>query len=256
LIGVFIFVAGLVLGSFLNVCIWRMPRNESVVTPRSHCTACGKTIAWFDNIPVLSLLILGGKCRYCKERISPVYAIVELLTAFSFLFTYLYFGASVETIVYSLLIASLIIVSFVDLKIQEIPDIISITGIPVGLILCFVFPELMKESSRWQALLNSVLGVLAGGGSIYLMGLLGGAVFKKDAMGGGDVKLMGMLGAFLGWKLIILAFFIAPFFGSFVGIAAKIRNKEDTIPYGPHLSIAAVLMLFFGENILKLLFPY
>ena len=253
---ILVFIAGLIIGSFLNVCIHRMPKKESIVRPRSHCVACGKTIPWYDNIPLLSYVLLRGKCRSCKKAISFRYFIVELLTASVFLLLFYHYGISAELFVFAALCAALIVVSFVDLAIQEIPDEISLPGIAIGLIFGFIFPAQLGQDTRLFGLAYSFLGLFAGGGLIYLMGLLGEAMFKKEAMGGGDVKLMAMLGAFLGWKLIILAFFMAPFFGSIVGIAAKIRKKEETIPYGPHLSIAAIVALLWGEKILKLIFPY
>ncbi len=254
MINVFIFIFGLIWGSFLNVCIYRMPKNESIVHPRSHCVRCDKKIAWYDNIPLLSYIILRARCRYCKEKISFLYFVIELLTGLVFLFFYLYFGFSVEYFVYTALAASLIVVSFIDLKIQEIPDEISLPGMVIGVILCAIFPQLMQQEDRVYGFLHSLLGLFAGGGLIYIMGVIGKAAFKKEAMGGGDVKLMAMLGAFLGWKLITLAFFLAPFFVSFVGIMAKIKNKEEIIPYGPHLSIASIVALLWGDKILNFIF--
>jgi leader peptidase (prepilin peptidase)/N-methyltransferase len=248
------FIFGTIVGSFLNVCIYRMPKGESIVSPRSHCFSCGKAIAWYDNIPLLSYLLLKGRCRQCKARFSFLYFIIEFLTGSVFFFFFTYFGLSVEFFVYTALACALIVISFIDLKIQEIPDEISLPGIAIGVVLSLVFPQLMHQGSRFSALLHSALGVIAGGGLIYMMGVIGKALFKKEAMGGGDVKLMAMLGAFLGWKLITLAFFLAPFFGSFVGIVAKIKNKEDIIPYGPHLSLASVVALLWGDKILNFIF--
>jgi len=150
----------------------------------------------------------------------------------------------------------LVVISFVDLKIQEIPDEITLPGIVIGVIICSIFPGVIRQESNLSGLINSVLGMLAGGGVIYAMGLIGKALFKKEAMGGGDVKLMAMLGAFLGWKLIILTFFLAPFFGSIVGIILKIKNKAEILPYGPHLSLAAIVALMWGEQILKHILVY
>lgn len=251
-----IFIIGLAVGSFLNVCIWRMPRRESVITPRSHCVSCGRTIPWYDNIPLLSFLLLRGRCRFCGKPISFLYFIVELLTAAVFLLNLIYFGLSVKFIVFSALMAALIVISFIDLKIQEIPDEITLPGIAIGPALGFIFPGLLFQYRHLAGLFNSALGIIAGGGIIYLAGILGRAIFKKEAMGGGDVKLMAMLGAFLGWRLVILAFFLAPFTGSVVGIIAKLRKKEDIIPYGPHLSLAGVIALLWGERILGWMIGY
>jgi len=247
-------MVGAIVGSFLNVCIYRMPKGESVVMPRSHCTACNKTIPWYDNLPLLSILFLKGKCRFCKGRISVLYFLVELLTALAFLGLFSIFGLSVKFVVYTILACALIVVSFIDFKIQEIPDEITLPGMVIGVALAFVFPELMSQRERIPAILGSLTGLFAGGGMIYLMGVIGKMLFRKDAMGGGDVKLMAMLGAFLGWRLIVLTFFLAPFFGAVVGIAVKLKTKEDLIPYGPHLSLAAIVALLWGENILNWIF--
>ena len=166
------------------------------------------------------------------------------------------FSLSVKFFFLTLLMGALIISMFIDFEHLLIPDIITIPGIFIGLIASFLFPSTMGETMRLSALLNSFIGVVAGGGSIYVMGVLGKAVFKKEAMGGGDVKLMAMIGAFLGWKLVILIFFLAPFFGAVVGIILKIKEKRDVIPYAPYISIAAVIATLWGENILNYLFFY
>lgn len=256
MIEIFIFIFGTMVGSFLNVCIYRMPKKESIVTPRSHCFSCGKTIAWYDNIPLLSFLFLMGRCRHCKAKYSFMYFLVEFLTGIVFLGFFTIYGMTPEFVIFTMIACSLIVISFIDLKIQEIPDEISLPGMAIGLVVCFIYPELMSRETRLAALGQSFLGLVAGGGAIYLMGAVGEAIFKKEAMGGGDVKLMAMLGAFIGWKFIILAFFIAPFFGSVVGIIAKLKHKEDIIPYGPHLSMASIVALLWGDKILKMLFPY
>jgi leader peptidase (prepilin peptidase)/N-methyltransferase len=150
--------------------------------------------------------------------------------------------------------SGLIIATFVDFEIQEIPDEVSIGGMVVGLILAIAFPSIMNETARLNSFLNSFSGALIGGGMIYIMGMLGEFAFKREAMGGGDVKLLAMIGAFIGWKLVMLTFFLAPVFGSVVGIILKIKHGKDIIPYGPYLSLAAVCSIFFGERILHLLF--
>lgn len=256
MIGAIVFIFGLVVGSFLNVCVYRLPKNESIITPRSHCVSCGKTIPWYDNLPLVSFLLLRGRCRFCKKRISILYFVIELLTALIFLALFTHFGLSIETVIFAALASALVVVSFIDLKIQEIPDEITLPGIGVGIILCFVFPGVISQDTHLSGLLHSALGALVGGAVIYLMGVLGELLFKKEAMGGGDVKLMAMMGAFLGWKLILLTFFLAPFFGSVVGIILKIKNKQDVIPYGPHLSIAGIACLFWGEKILNTILFY
>jgi len=250
----FLFVVGSAIGSFLNVCIWRMPKEESVVSPRSYCPKCKKGIYWYDNIPLFSYIALGGKCRFCKGGISFRYFLVELLTASLFVGFFLGFGLTAKFFAYTILGCGLIVATFVDFKHQIIPDEISLGGLAVGLMLSFILPQLHGTSSRIQGFLFSGIGALAGGLSIYLIGLLGKLVFRKEAMGGGDVKLMAMIGAFIGWKLVLLVFFVAPFFGAVVGIILKIKSKVELIPYGPYLSLATVICIFWGEDILRRLF--
>jgi leader peptidase (prepilin peptidase)/N-methyltransferase len=167
---------------------------------------------------------------------------------------YVAVGVNAKFFAYSILTCGLIVATFVDFDIQEIPDEISLGGLAVGLIFALAFPHIFGSSSRINALGSSLLGIIAGGGSIYLMGFFGELVFKKEAMGGGDVKLMAMVGSILGWKLAIFTFFAAPVFGSVVGIALKIKDGREIIPYGPFLSIAAVVSIFWGERILEALF--
>lgn len=260
----FIFISGAIVGSFLNVCIVRMPEEQSVVTPRSHCIKCKKMIPWYDNIPFLSYLILGGRCRYCKEKISIRYFMVELLTAAVFLSFYLYFGLTKILFPYLAMVSGFIVAIFVDFKHRIIPDEISVGGMCAGLAFSLLIPELhgititaTGSGQLWQIMLGhlhslglSLLGVLIGGGSIYLIGMLGEFLFKKEAMGGGDVKLMAMVGAFLGWEVALLAFFIAPFFGAVFGIIEKIRINDTTMAYGPFLVLGTLISLFFRDEII------
>jgi leader peptidase (prepilin peptidase)/N-methyltransferase len=169
---------------------------------------------------------------------------------------YIYFGLSAKFFILSILGAALIVSSFIDFEHQLIPDVITIPGIFIGLSAVFLFPSILGEANPLSGLLNSFLGVLAGGGSIYAMGLLGRLVFKKEAMGGGDVKLMAMIGAFLGWKLVLFTFILAPFFGAPVGIVIKLKEKKHIIPYGPFLSMAAIVAVLWGERILSYLIFY
>lgn len=250
---VFLFIMGAVCGSFMNVCIYRMPRKESLITPRSHCPSCKSAIKWFDNIPILSFLLLKGKCRSCGERIETRYPIVEALSALIWVLLFLRFGLSAKFFIMLYFLSSLIVISFIDLRICEIPDSISLSGIALGMCLAAIYPPLTGRAGNFSSFLNSFLGVIAGGGSIYLLGFLGEFIFKREAMGGGDVKLMAMIGAFLGWKLVLFTFFLAPFFGSIIGIILKLREGKDVIPYGPYLSLAALVAIFWGEDILKAL---
>ena len=249
-VGLFVFVFGAIVGSFLNVCIVRMPKEESIVFPSSHCVHCRKQIPWYDNIPFVSYIALGGRCRFCKEKISIRYFIVELVTAGLFLWTYVYFGLTWKILPYLVFISGLIIATFIDIEHKIIPDEISVGGIIVGLIFCLLIPELQKTSSYLLAFGRSLMGVLIGGGAIYAMGLLGDFIFKKESMGGGDVKLLAMIGAFMGWQSALLTFFIAPVFGGIVGIIVKIRTKESVIPYGPFLALGALICLFWSEPLI------
>ena len=262
---IIVFAFGSVVGSFLNVCIHRMPLDESVVWPRSHCPKCKKRIPGYDNIPFLSFILLGGKCRYCKKRISLRYPLVELLTAVMFLLLFDYYKLSYNFIIYSLFISGLIIATFVDIKHRIIPDEISMGGIIVGFILSSSKGINISPLSYNPAFLfDSLLGIICGGGIIWLTGFVFDLVYFKllkhppiqgetESMGWGDIKLLAAIGAFLGWKSALLTFFIAPFLGAGVGIFNLIFKKDHTIPYGPFLSIAAVIALVFGNKIIAAL---
>lgn len=256
MIETFIFIIGTVIGSFLNVCIYRMPREKSIVKPRSYCPGCRKHIAWFDNIPILSYILLKGKCRNCKKSISPRYIIVEILTGALLVLSYKVWGLSPLFVIYSTLFASLVVVTFIDFEFQIIPDEISYGGMALGLFISLIYPRLHGTLIWHRGLLDSFLGLLAGGAMIYGIGILGKLIFKKDAMGGGDVKLMAMIGAFLGWKYVIIIFFMAPFFGSIVGLIMKYKYKVEIIPYGPYLSLATIVTAIYGNDILRYLFKY
>jgi len=247
-------IFGLILGSFLNVCIYRIPKRESIIKPSSYCPECKAPILWYDNIPVISYILLKGKCRSCKKTISPRYIIVEILTAALLVLNFIAFGLGFIFIIYSTLFCGLIIATFVDFKYQIIPDEITYSWMVLGLIFSLLRPSLHRQFAWHLGLLDSVLGLVIGGASIYLIGVVGKLIFKKEAMGGGDVKLMAAIGAFLGWKYALLVFFVAPFFGSVVGIIMKFKYKIDIIPYGPYLSLAAIVAVFFGKDILRYLF--
>jgi leader peptidase (prepilin peptidase)/N-methyltransferase len=241
-----IFILGLIIGSFSNVCIYRIPKNESIIFPASHCPNCHTPIKAIDNIPILSYLILKGKCRKCGEKISIRYPVVEFLTGAIYLLIFLIYGRSYQTLIYAFLSSSLIIISFIDLDDQIIPDEISLPGIVIGLALSFIVPYI--------SYFNSILGIIVGGGIILLIALAGLAIFKKEAMGGGDVKLSAMIGAFIGWKYIMISLFIGFFIGAIAGILLillKIRNRDDLVPFGPFIVLGSFITLLWGENILS-----
>ena len=256
LANIFIFILGASLGSFLNVCIYRLPRGESIAYPSSHCVHCNHAIPWFDNIPFLGYILLRGRCRFCARPISIRYVTVELITGVLFLLFYISFGFGILFLQYSILALALILSSAVDLEYQLIPDVVTIPGMLIGLLIAVLFPGILGYTNRIGGFLYSLTGILVGGGSVYLLGVLGEFIFKKEAMGGGDVKLLAMIGAFLGWKSVLLVFFLAPFSGAAVGIVTKLKKGENIIPYGPHISIAAIIAIFFSERILNYLFFY
>ena len=221
---------------------------------RSFCPHCQKQVLWYDNIPMLSYLALSGRCRFCKKQISFRYFFVEFLTAALLVVLYGYFGLSAKFFIYSLLTCALIAATFIDFDFQIIPDEITLGGLVVGMILSIIFPQLHDTPLRMHALMYSLLGILCGGGSIYLIGRFGEILFKKESMGGGDVKFLAMIGAVLGWQFALLIFFLAPFFGAVVGIIARLTKGAEVIPYGPYLSLATFLVIIWGNNILKYLF--
>jgi len=258
-IGVCFFIFGSIIGSFLNVCIVRLPHEESIVKPRSHCVKCKTLIPWYHNIPIVSYIVLGGKAKCCGAKISFRYFIVEVLTGATFWFFYSYFGLDRIIWPYLVMVCGFIVATFVDFKHRIIPDEVSVGGMCIGIIFSIFIPEMhiLQEpgESIWIVHVKSfglsLFGVLIGGGSIYIMGLLGDFLFKKESMGGGDVKLMAMVGAFLGWQISVLAFFIAPIFGAVFGVIEKIRTKDSAIPYGPFLVLGTLIGMFWGDQIIR-----
>lgn len=239
-------IFGLMIGSFLNVCISRLPKEESIVKPGSHCPKCRTPIRYYDNIPVLSYLILGGKCRYCQVSISIQYPIVEAITALSSFFLFITFGVSLSFFYYFWFAAALIAITVIDLHHQIIPDVISLPGIVIGLLGSLIIPQM--------TFLTSLIGMIAGGGSLFLVATVYQWLFKREGMGGGDVKLLAMIGAFLGWKAVILTIFLSSFIGSIIGITVMLIKGKDfkyAIPFGPFLALGAVISLFWGENLIS-----
>jgi len=239
-------ILGAMVGSFLNVCIYRLPKEESIIWPRSHCPTCKKMIRFYDNIPLISYLLLRGRCRYCKGPISLQYPLVEGITALSSLFLIIKFGPSLSYLFYFAFVAALIAITVIDLYHQIIPDGISLPGIGVGLLASLVIPQI--------TFFNSLMGILLGGGSLFLVATLYEWIFKREGMGGGDVKLLAMIGAFLGWKAVILTILLSSLIGSITGILIMILKGKDfkyAIPFGPFLSMGAVIALFYGENLIR-----
>lgn len=239
------FLFGAVVGSFLNVCICRMPREESVVSPPSHCPLCNYQIRWFDNIPLLSYLLLRGKCRGCGAHISLQYPMVELLNGLLTLSLFVKFGISLTFSAMFLFCSALVVITFIDLEHQIIPDEISLSGIVVGFLFSLVLP-----GQNW---LNSLLGILLGGGSLLLVASGYQWLTGKEGMGGGDIKLLAMMGAFLGWKSVLFIVFASSLIGSVFGVTMMLIQKKDSklaIPFGPYLAAAAVLYIFYGQELI------
>ncbi len=253
------FLFGSIVGSFLNVCIYRLPQDKSIVFPPSHCPRCQKALLWYDNIPFLSYIVLLGKCRHCHQGISFRYFVVEFLTATLFLSLFLKFGLSWEMLIYLIFISGLIVATFTDFDHLIIPDEVSLPGIILGLILSTIYPSMQRTISQWsnictspaEGFLSSLTGALSGGLFLYAIGVLGEKVFKKEAMGGGDVKLLAMIGAFLGWQLVALTIFLSALSGSIVGLIIKLKKGESYLPYGPYLALGAVISLFWGERLIN-----
>ncbi len=228
---------GLVIGSFLNVVIARLPERRSLWRPRSACPACDVAIAWYDNIPVLSFLALRGRCRACGGAISSRYPVVELLTAAAFLGAWAAFGPTPRFVVSAALLAALIAIAAIDLQRQIIPDAITLPGIVAGVLIGV-------GTGAW---LDSVIGVLVGGGIFFVIILV-----QPGGMGGGDMKLGAMLGAFLGWKALLFSLFVAVTVGGVVALAllaTGLRGRKDPIPFGPFLALGGAAGLFWGERV-------
>jgi leader peptidase (prepilin peptidase)/N-methyltransferase len=245
----FIFLAGLCIGSFLNVCIWRIPREESIVFPGSHCPACNHAIAAWDNIPLLSWLLLNGKCRHCQAAISPRYFVVELLTGALFTAIWLVHGWTLQTPVFMFFSGALVLGTFVDFDHLILPDRVTLGGMLAGVVLSGAFPALQGQTERIPALLHSLAGLALGYGSLWLVATLGRAILKREAMGMGDVKLLGAIGACLGWQAVLFTVFVSSLSGTVLGlalIAAGKKELQSKIPYGPHIALAAVVWMLCG----------
>lgn len=239
-------ILGALIGSFLNVCICRLPADESIISPGSHCPGCQKPIRCYDNIPVVSYLLLGARCRNCGQPISVQYPLVEGITALLSWLLFRRFGPSLSYFVYFCFSAALIVVTVIDLYHQIIPDVISIPGIGAGLLASWILPH--------TSVVNGALGALLGGGTLFVVATLYQWLFKREGMGGGDVKLLAMIGAFLGWKSVILTIVLSSFIGSIIGVALMVWKGRDfkyAIPFGPFLSIGALISLCYGEDLIR-----
>jgi leader peptidase (prepilin peptidase)/N-methyltransferase len=249
----FIFVFGAVVGSFLNVCIFRLPAEASIVKPRSQCPYCHHPIRNCDNIPLISFIILRGKCRDCGGKISWRYPLVELITALLALLFFLKFSLTLSFLIFFIFTAVLIVITFIDLDHQIIPDILTLPGIPI-----FCLAAIFLLDRPWKIpWLESLLGLLIGGGILFTIAFVYELISKREGMGGGDIKLLAMIGGFFGWKSLIFILLFSSFSGAIVGITAMIIKKQDmkyAVPFGPFLSAAAVAYLFWGDAFRRLLF--
>ena len=236
-------LVGVVIGSFLNVCIHRLPERQSLVWPGSRCPQCAAAIRWYDNIPLLSYLWLWGRCRDCRGRISGRYPLVEALNAIGYGLIAWRFGTTATALVYASLFSALLVVSFIDLDHMIVPDRITLPGMALGLVVgSWLLP-------RWW---ESLAGLVVGGGLLYFIAWISPYLFGKEGMGGGDIKLLAMIGAFLGWKPVLLTVVLGALLGSIVGVtlmAARVIARESYLPFGPFLSLSAVVVMLYGTEI-------
>jgi leader peptidase (prepilin peptidase)/N-methyltransferase len=235
---------GLCVGSFLNVCIYRLPRRESLMWPASHCTSCSRPLAWYENLPLVSWLALRGRCRTCGTRISLVYPLVELITAVVFVSGYLIYGWTPLLAARLLFACAMIVLFVIDLQHQILPNVITLPGILLGFVLSIVLPP------GW---LSSLIGLLAGAGLLFAI-MEGYARARGfEGLGMGDVKMLAMIGAFLGWPLMLLTLVLASFAGSVVGVgmmAARRGGMKTALPFGTFLAVGALVAAVVGADIL------
>lgn len=247
LIYICIFLLGISFGSFLNVLIYRIPRQKKFSFNRSFCPHCEARIKFYDNIPLLSYLILRGKCRSCKKRISIRYPIVELLNGLAYVFFFWNYGINLHFFAFSFLSSILIAIFFIDLDFQIIPDLFTIPGMAIGLGISLVPGGI--------GIIESAIGLVVGGAVLYLIAELGDRLFKKESMGGGDIKMAAMLGAFLGWQKVVFIFFASAVIGLVISIILMFFSRElrakRVIPFGPFLAIAAVVAIVYGDKIIS-----
>lgn len=256
------FLLGLVIGSFLNVCILRIPADKSIVLPASSCPQCGKAIAPYDNIPVLSWLFLGGKCRNCKTKISPMYPAVELLTGILFLGCYFAFGLTVDALKWAVFASLLVVLAITDVRERILPDEVNFFGIGAGLLFS-LFTKPLDGTALWLAnrwfdyppppmalsVIDAVLGALAGSGLLWLVAEGYFRIRGREGMGLGDVKMMAAVGAFLGLKRTLMTVLAGSLLGSVIGIvliAASKKGRDYELPFGTFLGAGALLVVFFG----------
>jgi leader peptidase (prepilin peptidase)/N-methyltransferase len=240
------FVLGALIGSFLNVVVYRIPRDKSIVHPRSSCPACGSPIRFYDNIPFFSYIVLRGRCRNCGQRISIRYFAVEMITAIVFAACFHVFGFSVDLPVALVFVCLLIVISFIDLDFMTIPDIMSLGGLFLGVVFSLFRP--------YFSFFDSLLGVLVGGGILFVIAKSYEFLRKKEGMGGGDIKLLGMIGAFWGVKGVVFSLVTGSLIGTIVGVPLvliKRENAQYALPFGPFLSVGALIYVIAGDDLVN-----
>ncbi|SNR86488.1 leader peptidase (prepilin peptidase) / N-methyltransferase [Anaerovirgula multivorans] len=238
-------ISGILIGSFLNVCIYRMPKNESIIYPASHCSKCNESLKPFDLIPIFSYVSLRGKCRYCSAEFSIRYPMIEFLTGIIFLLVFYKYDLSIAYFFHIALVCILICITFIDYDHQIIPDGLVILGFGLGLTYKFLLYFFINQPIE---VLNSLLGFLLGGGFFLLI-----AVISNGGMGGGDIKLIAMLGFWFGWRDIILISFLSFIIGSVISIAllaTKVKSRKDVIPFGPFIGVSTLLVILYKNYIL------
>ncbi len=239
------FMLGLCIGSFLNVCIYRIPVSRSIISPGSACLSCGQPIRFYDNIPVLSYLILKGRCRNCHATYSIRYPLIELITGLFALGVFLRWGPSLTSVIYFAFIAMLLVITCIDLDHFIIPDVISLPGVPAGVLASFFLPAMTVK--------DSILGLLLGGGILLATAWTYKHLTHRDGMGGGDIKLLAMIGAFIGWQGVLITLFVGALAGTLAGGAVMLHTRSSMklkIPFGPFLAIGALTYLFFGDTLI------
>lgn len=240
-----VFVFGICIGSFLNVCIYRLPESKSIVQPRSMCPSCGTLIRFYDNIPIFSYMALRGKCRHCEAHISFRYPVVEFISGLFAVGVFLKYGMGLETLIYYTFIATLLVITFIDIDHQIIPDVITLPGIPIFFVASFALPEI--------TLVESILGILIGGGSLFLVAWLYHLLTRKEGMGGGDIKLLAMMGAIVGWKGVLFTIFVASAIGTLAGMLVIIKSGKTmklAVPFGPFLAIGGIAYILIGPQLI------
>ena len=263
-------ILGLVIGSFLNVCILRIPQEVPITVPRSHCPHCKKLIRWYDNVPVLSYLILGGRCRRCKKKISARYPLIEAVTGLISVLLYLKFGLGVEWAIFFLFSAALLVLAFIDIDHRILPDVITLNGIWLGAIASVYLAEpsplvsrilrsagLDVTNPRIIALVGSLLGVVAGGGLLWGVAAAYLRLRGIEGMGFGDVKMMAMVGALLGAPMALLTIMLGSLLGSVVGLTFMRltgKSRDYELPFGTFLGIAGIVAVLYGEDLVRLYF--